>query len=105
MRGAWRPPFSDPPLTNLRISPLGIIPKKEPNSYRLIYHLSYPYDDSFNDQIETSLSSVTYASFEFAISHLRSLGEGALLAKADVKSAFRILPIHPDSFCSLGIYF
>ena len=30
-------------------------------------------------------------------------GSGALLAKADIKSAFRLIPIHPDDFCLLGI--
>lgn len=35
-------PFSFPPFENFRISPLGIIPKKKPQSFRLIHHLSFP---------------------------------------------------------------
>lgn len=34
-------PFSSPPFTDFRLSPLAIVPKKEPNSYRLIHNLSF----------------------------------------------------------------
>lgn len=98
-------PFSSPPFENFRISPLGIVPKKEKNSFRLIHHLSFPTGQSFNDQIDTNLSSVTYASYEDALSKLRYLGKGALMAKADIKSAFRLLPINPECFNSLGFFF
>lgn len=29
-------------------------------------------------------------------------GQGALLAKTDIESAFQLLPVHPDSFHLLG---
>jgi len=32
----------------------------------------------------------------------QSLGKGALLAKIDIKSAYRLIPIHPDDRCLLG---
>lgn len=51
------------------------------------------------------MASVKYASFEDALQKLRQLGEWALLAKADIKSAFRLLPSHPDCFSSLGFFF
>lgn len=35
-------PFPSPPFPNFRLSPLAIVPKKEPNSFRLIHNLSYP---------------------------------------------------------------
>ena len=35
---------------------------------------------------------------------MRDLGQGALLAKLDIKLAFRLLPIHPDDFELLGIF-
>ena len=31
-----------PPFSNLRISPLGVVPKKDSGKFRLIHHLSYP---------------------------------------------------------------
>lgn len=105
MEGRVAGPFSSPPFSNFRISPLGIVPKKEKNSFRLIHHLSFPMGQSLNNQINNSLSSVTYASFEDALSKLRYLGKGTLMAKADIKLAFRLLPINPACFNSLGFFF
>lgn len=33
------------------------------------------------------------------------MGRSALLVKADIKSAFRLLPVIPEAFNSLGFYF
>lgn len=41
-------PFNSPPFANFRLSPLGLVPKKEPNSYRLIHNLSFPHKISLN---------------------------------------------------------
>lgn len=98
-------PFSEPPLPNLRISPLGIVPKKVPGEYRLIHHLSYPHGDSVNDGIRDELASVHYASFDDAVAMVASCGKSALMGKCDIKSAFRLLPIHPDDFNLLGFSF
>lgn len=46
--------------------------------------------------------SVSYASFEDALVKIRSFGIGALMAKADIKSAFCLLPLSPSAFNSLG---
>ena len=35
-------PFVSPPFDNLQISPIDIVPKKEPGQFRLIHHLSFP---------------------------------------------------------------
>lgn len=103
--GRMSGPFAHPSFDNLRISPLWIIPKRDPREYSLVHHLSYRYDNLVNDQIDPTLSSVSYVSFDTAVVKLRSIGEGVLLANANIKSAFRLLPIHPDCFCLLGIYF
>ena len=42
-------PFAEPPLPNLRISPLGVIPKKVQGEFRMIHHLSFPFGASVND--------------------------------------------------------
>lgn len=94
-----------PPFVNFRISPLSLVPKKEPNEFRLIHHLSFPFGSSLNDQIDTDSSSVSYTSFDSAVSKLRSLGKHALMAKADIQSAFRLLPLNPNCFNSLDIHF
>lgn len=98
-------PFNTPPFSNFRISPLAIVPKKEPNSYRLIHNLSFPDKESLNYVTDKSNSTVHYASFDDALSLLVRFGRGALMAKADIKSAFRLLPIIPSGFNSLGFYF
>lgn len=91
-------PFQNPPFPNFRVSPLGIIPKKEPNTYRLIHYLSYPYELSLNDDIDPNFCSVHYASFDDALCVIRGVGGSALLPKVDIKSAFCLLPIHPSAF-------
>lgn len=80
-KGRMAGPFKNPPFINFRILPLGIIQKKEHNSYRLIHHLSYPEGASLNDEIEESLSSVSYCTFAEAVFKIRKFGRAALLAK------------------------
>ena len=45
-------PSDTPIFPNMRCSPLGFVPKKEPGEFRMIHHLSYPHGDSINDQID-----------------------------------------------------
>lgn len=54
-------PFRNPLFLNFRISPLGILPKKETNKFRVIHHLSFPEGKSLNDQIPVDICSVEYA--------------------------------------------
>ncbi|XP_040294444.1 uncharacterized protein LOC121005739 [Bufo bufo] len=97
-------PFVTSPISNLRVSPLGLIPKKEPNKFRLIHHLSFPKGASVNEGIDPELCSVVYASFDAAVEWVRKLGPGTLLAKCDIEAAFRLLPVHPDSLYLLGCF-
>ena len=96
-------PFKTPPFPNFRTSPIGIVPKKVPNEFRLIHHLSYPKGSSVNDSIPDACSSVHYATISDAIHILKKLGAGCFLAKTDIKSAFRIIPVHPLEYPLLGI--
>lgn len=97
-------PFSVAPLDNLVVSPLGVVPKKEPGKFRLIHHLSFPKGGSVNDAKDQGECSVTYTSFDAAVGWVQRYGKGALMAKADVESTFRLLPVHPDSFRLLGCH-
>lgn len=96
-------PFADKPFENLIVSPIGLVPKSVPGKFRLIHHLSFPPGDSINDNIAPEACAVKYASFDMAVQLVASVGKGALMAKADVQSAFRLLPLHPDDFQLLGI--
>ena len=98
-------PFQTVPFTDFRVSPLGLVPKKQPGEYRLIHHLSYPEGDSINDYIDPEFCSVQYTRFDQAVKMIQKLGKGALLGKADIKNAFRLMIISPDDFPLLGFMF
>jgi hypothetical protein len=34
--------FEERPLPNIQVSPLGLVPKKNPGEFRVIHHLSNP---------------------------------------------------------------
>ena len=79
-----------------QISRFGVIPKHhKPNSWRLIIDLSHPQGYSVNDGIPSSLCSIKYITIDDAINQILSLGKGTMMAKIDIKSAFRLLPVHP----------
>lgn len=97
-------PFISSPLPNLQCHPLGVVPKKHSPEWRTIYHLSYPDGDSLNDHIPKDPYALQYVRVDDAIRILKSLGPGSFMAKTDLKSAFRLIPIHPDDWHLLGIY-
>ena len=86
-------PQLGPPL--LQISPIRVIPKKNrPDRWRLIVDLSSLEGHSVNDAIRQDLCSVSYASLDHAIELAKLLGPSALLAKLDLKEAYRAVPVH-----------
>ena len=96
-------PFDLPPFDRFHTSPLSLKAKKEPGKFRLVLDLAYPYDQtSVNYNIPDEVASVRYTSFDSAIDMLLQTGRHSYMAKADIKSAFRILPIHPDDYRFLG---
>ena len=86
------------------MSSLSVVPKKTSREYRLIHHLSYPNGDSVNDGISSDYSAVNYACVDDAIAMIKLLGCGCFLAKTDIKSAFRIIPVWPSDYDLLGIF-
>ena len=97
-------PYEKRPISNLRCSPIGLVPKKT-GGFRLITHLSFPPGNSVNSNIDTVHSSVQYSPFDHAISLIQKVGRNALCGKHDIKSAFRLLPIYPGCFDLLGFKF
>ena len=87
-------PFSKLDIPYAHISRFGVIPKKYSQQWRLIVDLSHPIGFSVNNGIPKDLCSLSYITVDTAIQHILSLGPGSLLAKLDVKSAFRLLPVH-----------
>ncbi len=86
------------------INRFGVIPKPhQPGKWRLIVDLSHPRGESVNDGIERELCSLTYPSVDQAIRSIRHQGLGAELAKFDVESAYRLIPVHPEDRPLLGM--
>ena len=48
------------------------------------------------ENFSPELSSVSYVSLDNLASLVTSVGRGALLVKADIKEAYRMVPIHPS---------
>ena len=79
------------------ISPMGIIPKpNQPGKFRLIVDLSAPQGACVNEGISSDLCSLSYSSVDKAVELIRRRGKGCLMAKLDLQSAYRQVPVHPD---------
>ena len=94
-------PFDSPPKI-FHCAPIGLVPKKDKDQFRVIHDLSYPPGQSVNDYIPPEKTAVSYDSVYDAIYMLASVADAAFMAKTDIQNAFRIIPIHPDDqhlFC------
>ena len=65
--------------------------------------MSLSHDASVSDDIATDHASINCSRVGNAVSIIKNLGYGCFLAKADIKSAFRTLPIRPADSDVLGI--
>ena len=65
--------------------------------------LSFPNKTSVNDGISQELSSLSYVSVDDAVKQILEFGPGTMLAKLDVQSAYRIVPVHPADRWLLGM--
>ena len=103
-KGRVAGPFLISPIPNLHVSRFGVIPKKhQPGKWRLILDLSSPLGHSVNDGILKEPFSVQYMRVDDVISGIMSFGRGTLLAKFDVESAYRNIPVHPEDRYLLGM--
>ncbi len=99
-------PFNEPPFKIFRVSPIGIATGKFSGKKRLIIDLSSPHNStvpSINSLIPLDEFSLRYHDIEQAVELIKIAGRGAWLAKVDITSAFKVMPIHPDSWHLLGI--
>ena len=48
------------------------------------------------------MTAVSYQSIDTAISLIKQVGKGALLAKTDLENAYKQIPIYPNDFELLG---
>ena len=80
-----------------------MIPKGSTGKWRLILDMSSPEGMSVNDGIREAPCSLSYVSVEDAAKGVMAKGRGALMAKVDVQSAYRNVPIHPEDRWLMGM--
>ena len=80
-----------------------ILKKHQPGKWRLILDLSSPLGHSVNDDILRNPFAVQYMRVDDVISGIMSFGQGTLLAKFVVESAYRNIPVHPEDRNLLGM--
>lgn len=100
--GRIQGPFDSCPLVDLKISPLGLVPKKEVGKFRLIHDLSWPKGSSVNDGIPHEEATVSYETFDDVVRLILDSGPFSMVAKCDILEAFRIIPINPIDYHLLG---
>ena len=97
-------PFSPSALPEVHINRFVVIPKKhQPGRWRLITDLSHHEGTSVNNAIDCALCSLTYTTVDEVAVTAIALGQGAQLAKIDIKSAYRLVPVHPAQRKWLGM--
>ena len=84
-------------LPQLQVNRFGVIPKgHNTGKWRLITDLSFPHGLSVNDGIDPEFCTLHYATVDDIAGIIARLPQGALLAKFDIESAYRLVPVHPD---------
>ena len=87
----------------MQINRLGVIPKgRASGKWRLITDLLFPEGRGVNDGIDPLVCSLRYTTVYKADQAVGCLGVGTLLAKLDVRSAYRLILVHPDNRLLLG---
>ena len=90
------PPSVVAQLPPLHISRVGYPQGNNTGMWRLITDESYPPAYSVNDGIDPDLCSLTYCTVEQVAAVVAVYTQGALLAKINVESAYRLIPVHPQ---------
>ncbi len=103
-RNRFLGPIPPTHLPHVHVSKFGVIPKGHtPGKWRLITDLSSPRGLSINDGIDPVMCSLSYVTVDQVATVAASLGRGSLLAKIDIESAYRIVPVHPHDRPLLGV--
>lgn len=94
-------PFDQPPFTNLFVSPIGAVPKKNSEKIRVIHNLSYPFHgDSVNSG--TVHEGLSLSRFGHAARAVTKYGKGCWLVKLDVLAAYKQIPVRREDWHLLG---
>ena len=96
-------PFDQGCLPKIQVSWFGVIPKGTSGQWRLILELCSPDGHSMSDGINSEICSLSYFTVDEAAKAILRKGSGALLAKVDIKIAYKIVPVHPEDRSLLGM--
>ena len=106
-KGNFIGPLPSSQLSNgqsLQINSIGVVPKGHtPDRWRIITDLSFPHGRSVNDRIAGGMCSLEYTTVDKVAGSALALGRGTLLAKIDIKSAYRLISVHPEDRPLLGL--
>ncbi len=80
------------------ISSLGAVPKSDPGKIRLIHDCSRPLGKNLN-----SYASIDRTAYDTVDQATKLLPPGGFMAKIDLRSAYRYVPVHPDSYEATGL--
>lgn len=90
-------PFPPAIAPKVHINRIGAIPKKhQPGKWRVITDLSFPDGQCVNESITSECCSMQYITVEQVAKRAMQLGKGSLIAKIDIKAAYRLVPVHPE---------
>lgn len=103
VRGTLLGPFLPADTKGVHINRFGVLEKKQAGKWRLIVDLSHPAKYSVNNGISPELCSLTYTKVDQVAQKILELGPGTEMGKIDVKSAYRIVPVHPADRHLLGM--
>ena len=104
LEGRIHGPFEELPWPNFRCSPLGTLMHKC-NPKRCVFnHYSWPKLGSVNDEMPDIEGEIHHQSFASAAAALCESGRGPLLAKLDLKDAYKHIPICSMDWHLLGFH-
>ena len=97
--GRYPGPFEWPPFEHFVQSPICLVPKDKGLKTRLIFHLYYPKTgDSVNSGIPKEYCRVKYPDFKEAVKLCIHEGVNCSVAKSDMFSVFRHVPMKKDQW-------
>lgn len=102
-RGRVIGPLDQQLVPQVHVNRFGVIPKGTSGKWRLIVDMSFPPGSSVNDGINESVCSLSYVGVREAVKGILARGRGTQMAKVDVKSAYRNVPVHPDDRWLMGM--
>ena len=98
-------PFATQPFEYFVGSPMGAFSKLSVNNTvktRVIHDLSWPLQMSVIFFIPSDVSSVHYVTIDAAVEMVKKHGVGCLMAKVDLKDAYKQIGVRPQDWPLLG---